>query len=279
MTNVFSGSLNSGAAPVGAKSWWKLAGGSRHRLISRVPSALVSEQTFSLYHKLGFARFGRIVVFAITLQFQPTLIAAEDDTSKQSAAQKVAEARFLKLRTEAVTKWNKKFFVEEKLTPEQIQLFVTTRLDAEDRMMSRLRKTPGAILLPSLMAAEMDAAFAKAFDPEIAKRYREWANTEDVWTFLIDDPILKARDWLTADELVNLAKAWAPTMAGSMNEGYKPTFAKATKSEPLALYDRTMMSYVVAAKGCLNPAKFSKLKERFAEMRLAAISYMENPEE
>jgi len=95
----------------------------------------------------------------------------------------------------------------------------------------------------------------------------------------MDNPVLEARNWLTSAELVDLAQAWGPILSGWMDETYKPTFTNASLAEKLSTYDQMLESYAAAAKKVLEGEKFAKLKERFAEMRLAAIKEMETPEE
>ncbi len=206
-------------------------------------------------------------------------IAADEDSADQDAIRKSAEKKFLDMRTQAVKDMDGDFFVEEKFTPEQVHVFITTRIAAEDRVMARLRKTPGAAFLPSLFAAEMDSGFAEAFNPEVAQRYRMWADTKNVWIFMMEDPILKLKDWLTSEELTNLAQAWGPILADSMNTAYEPTYINASMDEKVALLDQLTGNYITAAKKILGAAKLAILQERFTEMRVAAIKELASPEE
>lgn len=112
----------------------------------------------------------------------------------------LAQAKMTEMRTMAIRQMDGDFWKEGKFTPEQEKLFIATRLAAEDRVREMVHQTPGAIFRPSLMAVELDAALAKAFGLEEAKRYREWNNTRLGWSMVWHNPILKAEDWLTFEE-------------------------------------------------------------------------------
>ena len=90
-------------------------------------------------------------------------------------------------------------------------------------------------------------------------------------------PGLDANDWLTAEEQGKLAHAWGPILFELLDRAMDPEFQKsiATREAKLACSDKLNDAYLEAAKGLLSPAQFTKLQERFAEMRKLGLAELD----
>lgn len=203
------------------------------------------------------------------------LKAADETATDKTVDRQAAEAKFLEIRTQAVMQIDGDFFREEKFTREQVQLFTTTRLAAEDKMRRILHQTHGAVFLPSMLAFQMDTSLAEAFSQQIARRYRTWANSRLGWEIIWDNPILKAREWLTFEEQDKLARAWGPICAASMDVTFDPKFQRASLGEKQALAERLTGDYFKSAAGILDSDKLVELKKRLNEMRVAGLKEMD----
>jgi hypothetical protein len=205
----------------------------------------------------------RLAAGVVLMGFLPATesLQGADDATAPSKAQ----ADFLAMRTQAVMQMDGGFLRG------QIELFVATRIAAEDAVMAERRRQPGGVLLPGMLSKQMDAALAGAFDPEVAKRYRVWMNDSLGRDTILHNPVLRAKDWLTPEEQRKLARAWGPIVAAAMDVTFHPKFQSASREEKRAFIDRLLEQYDAAAADVLDAGKLAELKKRLVEMRAEGL--------
>ncbi len=198
-----------------------------------------------------------------------------DDATAPSKAQ----ADFLAMRTQAVMQMDGDFLRKENFSPEQVQLFVTTRIAAEDTMMAEGRRQPGSVFLPGMLTKQMDVALTTAFGTEIARRYRSWMNENLGRETILHDPALRAKDWLTPEEQQKLARVWGPIIAASMDITFHPDFQKSSREEKTAFVDRLLEQYYDAAVAIFDAGKLAELKKRLSDMRVEGLKEVQTDSE
>lgn len=189
-----------------------------------------------------------------------------------------AKAKFYAIRRQAVMQLDGDFFKAAKFTPEQEEKFIAVRIEAEDRVLAQVHESQGTVpFMPSILARELDTAFAKAFSQDLARQYREFVNTRLGREFVQGSDELQADDWLTPEEQEKLAQAWGPIVCEAMDRSYDKKFETAPKNEKMAYYDRMMKECAAAAAGILSPAKQAKLKKCFQAMREKTLAELDKP--
>jgi len=202
------------------------------------------------------------------------LSAAEETADRQKA-----RADMLAMRTQAAMQMDGEFLRKENFSPEQVQLFVTTRIAAEDTVMAEGRRQPGSVFLPGMLTKQMDVALTTAFGMEIARRYRSWMNENLGRETILHDPALRAKDWLTPEEQQKLARVWGPIVAASMDITFHPDFQKSSREEKTAFVDRLLEQYYDAAVAIFDAGKLAELKKRLSDMRVEGLKEIEAGQE
>lgn len=190
-----------------------------------------------------------------------------------------AVAEFYRIRREGIRYYGAHFMQESGLTPEQEELFIKTQLDAEDAYRAHLVKTKAIGYRPAELWEVRQTALSKAFNPDFAKKYRESVNTRDALEMIVSNPDLKAFEWLTNDEIDQLAKAWGPPLSRISILSMAPEFKTTPPAEKIALYDRYVADLLSAAKPILPEPKYQTLQNYFTTSRPKTIADLEKGEE
>ena len=96
---------------------------------------------------------------------------------------------------------------------------------------------------------------------------------------IVSNPDLKAFEWLTNDEIDQLAKAWGPPFARISILSMAPEFKTTPPAEKIALYDRYVAELLAAAKPILPEPKYQTLQNYFTTSRPKTIADLEKGEE
>ncbi len=170
---------------------------------------------------------------------------------------------------------SKGFFKAAKLSPEQQELFITVRLESEDRVMKEVRTHPGSPLRPGAFMADLCVALQKSFGDAMARQYREYQEDQLGWLFIQGSTALQANEWLTGEEQTRLVRAWGPILSTSMDRALDKKFETSSREEKLAFYDELLAAYTSSAQGILDEARLAKLQERLAEMRKQGVAELD----
>jgi hypothetical protein len=220
-----------------------------------------------------------LLVSCLGLILLADLASAQIVPKKNITTEAEAVAEFYRIRRESIRKYDGHFMQESGLTPEQEELFIKTRLDAEDAYRAHLTHTKAAALRIDELWQFQEAALAKAFSPDFAQKYRESLDTRSALEMIVSNPDLKAFEWLTNDEIDQLAKAWSPPLSRISILSMAPEFKTTPPAEKIALYDRYVADLLSAAKPILPEPKYQTLQNYFTTSRPQTIADLEKAEE
>lgn len=190
-----------------------------------------------------------------------------------------AVAEYYRILREGIRKYDGHFIQESGLTPEQEELFIKTLIDADDAYRAHLTQTKAAALRIDELWQFREAALSKAFSPDFAQKYRESLDTRSALEMIVSNPDLKAFEWLTNDEIDQLAKAWGPPLARISIVSMSPEFKTTPPAEKIALFDRYTVELLASAKPILPESKYQTLQNYFTTSRPKTIADLEKGEE
>lgn len=221
----------------------------------------------------------RVFGLSLCLGFLPANPSPAQDSPSANATpdaeREKAVAEFHRIRRDTIREIDGGFFKQSHFTPEQEELFIKVRLAAEDRFRTRLEQTKGASLHVEKMWEDMYGGLSKAFGSKLGDQYREYHETQQGREVILLNPDLKAKEWLTDDEIEQLARAWGPTCSQMLSFAMSPEYKVTTPAQKLAAWDNYVAEYLRTAKPILPASKFLKLHEYYTTARPKALAYFE----